>query len=517
MDELTTRGCGARLRAGLMSRLSSTFLFAVAGLVALGSAACATNPVSGRPELTLVSTEQEVKLGAEEAKKVEAQMGLLEDAELTAYLEALGQRLARESPRQDVTYQFRIVEMAEPNAFALPGGFVYVSRGLLALVNAEDELAGVVGHEIGHVAGRHSVQQISKQGPVAAIFGVVSGLTGLIIPAVGDIIGGIGDFTQSLVFAPYSRGQETEADRVGQEIAARAGWEPAALSTFLTTLGREEQLTSKEARKPGFFDSHPATPDRVARTTAHARELTRAKRPPISPSREAFVARLDGLVVGQRAADGVIAGRTFVHPDLDVFLEFPEKWVLDNTPQHVVAVAPDREAAVLVRAVAEGDDPLEGARRVEKALKTPVVANTRPMQINGLPAARTQLDAEGKVGLDLTWIAHGGVIYQIAGLAPKSRFASVQTLFTTVAQSFRPLTPAERAGVTELRIRLVKARAGETLDALALRTKSAWTKDAVAVANGLAAGASLSEGQLIKVAVAEPYTAKPGRERMRTR
>ncbi len=498
-----------------MRRLIPVFLLAVAGAIALGSAGCAVNPVSGRPELTLVSVEQEKKLGAEEARKVEEQIGLLDDAALTAYLEAVGQRLAKESPRQDVTYQFRIADMIEPNAFALPGGYVYVSRGLLPLVNSEDELAGVVGHEIGHVAGKHTVQKISKQGPVAAVFGVVSGITSF-IPVVGDIVGGIGDVTQSLIFAPYDRSQETEADLVGQDIAARAGWDPAALSTFLTTLGREVDLTSKEKRKPSFFDSHPATPDRVARTAAHARELTRANRPPISPTREAFLARLDGLVVGQRAAHGVISGRTFVHPDLDVFLEFPEKWVLDNTLQQVVGVAPDKEAAVLFRAVAEGDDPLEGARRVEKALKAPVVAKTRTVQINGLPAARTQLEADGKVGVDLTWIAHGGVVYQVAGLAPKARFAGLQPLFTTVAQSFRPLTAAERAGVKELRIRLVKARAGETFDALALRANSAWTKEEIAVANGLAVGAQLNEGHLIKVAVAEPYAAKTER-RMRTR
>jgi predicted Zn-dependent protease len=206
-----------------------------------------------------------------------------------------------------------------------------------------------------------------------------------------------------------------------------------------------------------------------------------------------------------------------VHPDLDVVLAFPEKWALDNTPQQVAGVAPDKEAAVLFRAVADGDDPLEGARRVEKALKTPVVANTKTTQINGLPAARTQLEAEGKVGLDLTWIAHGGVVYQVAGLAPKQRFAGLQTLFTTVAQSFRPLTPAERAGVRELRLRLVKARGGETLEALGLRSGSAWSKEAIAVANGLTVTAPLREGQLIKVAVAEPYVAKPGAERMRTR
>jgi predicted Zn-dependent protease len=249
----------------------------------------------------------------------------------------------------------------------------------------------------------------------------------------------------------------------------------------------------------------------VARTSAHARDLTQAKRPPLTASREAFMARFDGLVVGPRAAHGLIVGRTFVHPDLDVFLQLPENWAVENTPRRVVAAAPDQETAVLFRAVATGDDPLEGARRVEKATKLPVVAKTQTLKINGLPAAHTQLEVEGKVGVDLTWIAHRKVVYQVVGLAAKPRFAAAQPTFTAVARSFRPLTAAERAGVTEARLRLVTARAGETIDALATRVKSAWTKEEVAIANGLAVGDRLRDGQLIKVTRTEPYTPAPGR------
>jgi predicted Zn-dependent protease len=485
-------------------------ILALVAALAIVTAGCARNPVSGRTELTLVSTEKEKQIGQEEAKKVEEQLGLVEDARLTAYLDMLGQRLAKESPRQDVTYQFHVVDMAEPNAFALPGGYVYVTRGLLALVNNEDELAGVVGHEIGHVAARHTVQKISKQGPIAAVFGIVEGVTGW-IPIVGNIVGGISDLTQSLMFAPYDRSQETEADRVGQNIAAKAGWDPAGLPAFLTTLGREVDLTTKGGNKPSFFDSHPATPDRVAKTTEHAKTLKRADRAPITATHEEFLARLDGLVVGQEAAHGVITGRTFVHPDLDILIQFPEKWELENTPQKVIAVAPDKEAAVVLGAVAEGNDPMEGARALDKATKSSVSGRTQRTTINGLPAAHTQLEAEGKVGLDLTWIAYGGVIYQVVGLAPRQKFASVLPAFTATASSFRPLTAAERAGIKETRIRLVKARAGETLDALASRTHSAWNKEEIAVANGLAVGTPLTEGQVIKVIIAEPYQAKKGR------
>src|SRR4029077_13367228 len=156
--------------------IGSRWLLSCLLLMGLQATACSMNPVSGLPEVTLLTVEQEKQIGAEEAKKVEVQMGLIEDAQFLPYLDALGQRLAKESPRHDVTHQFHVVDMVEPNAFALPGGYVYVTRGLLALVNSEDELAGVVGHEIGHVAARHTVQKISRQGPFAVVFGLVSGI-----------------------------------------------------------------------------------------------------------------------------------------------------------------------------------------------------------------------------------------------------------------------------------------------------------------------------------------------------
>lgn len=482
------------------------------GVVVGAWAGCSVNPVSGMPEVTLISAKQEQEIGAEEAKKVEQQMGLLDDDQFAPYLTQLGQRLAEQSPRKDVPYQFHLVDMVEPNAFALPGGYVYVTRGLLALVNSEDELAGVVGHEIGHVAARHTVQRISRQGPFALLTNLVAGITGLVSPFVGNIIGGVGEFAQSLVFAPYSRSQETEADKVGQEMAANAGWDPAGLSGFLKTLEREVEQMTKGARKPSFFDSHPATPDRVAKTAEYAKELKRVVRPPISASHEAFLARLDGLVVGQRAANGIIEGQTFLHPDFNFFVQFPEKWQVENSPQKIIAAAPDGEAAVVLGTAAEGKDPLDGARAVEKATKsTDIVSKTQTTTINGLSAAHTQIEAEGRVKLDITWIAHEGLIYQVVGLAPTKKFDSLQTVFHSVAHSFRPLSATERANIKEKRIRLVKAQAGESIEALATRAHAAWKKEEVAVANGLVTTAQLHEGQVLKVAVEERYESRERR------
>lgn len=473
----------------------------------IGSSACTINPVSGWPEFTLVTTGQEKQIGAEEAKKVEEEMGLLDDQAMTGYLDQLGQRLAKESPRQNIDYHFHAVDMIEPNAFALPGGYIYVSRGLLALVNSEDELAGVVGHEIGHVAARHSVQKISRQGPFALITNFVSGITGFFVPFVGNVLGGIGNFAQSLVFSPYSRSQESEADKVGQEMAAKAGWNPEGLATFLNTLGREESLLNDGPRRPSFFDSHPATPDRVEKTTKWAKEFKQAPRDPITPTHEAFLKRFDGLIVGQRAANGVIQGREFRHPDLNFFVEFPDQWQVENTPVQLASAPKEGNMGILVRAVGEGTDPMEGARALEKAGKSPVVDKTRPTTVNGLRAAKAKL-GDSKVTADITWIAHGGLIYQLVGITETKNYDAIHPVFQAVAESFRPLRPDERAGIREKRLRLVEAHAGERLDALVDRSKSRWTTKQVAVANNLKETEPLRAGQLIKVTMEEPYAGK---------
>jgi predicted Zn-dependent protease len=181
---------------------------------------------------------------------------------------------------------------------------------------------------------------------------------------------------------------------------------------------------------------------------------------------------------------------------------------VDNTPVQLAAAPKEGGKAVVLRAVAEGDDPLDGARALEKASKTSILSKTNKMTINGLPAARTQV-GDSKVTIDLTWIAYGGMIYQIAGIAEARAFESARPLFQNVLQSFRPLSSEERNAIREKRLRLVKAQAGETVQALTARSGSAWKANQVAVANGLEESDLLRDGQLIKITVEEPYAGKP--------
>jgi predicted Zn-dependent protease len=486
-------------------RLLCVFVWTLAMVVSTG---CAINPVTGWPQLVLVSEEQEKKLGAAQARIVRRRIGLLADDGLTAYLNDLGQRLVAESPRKTIPYQFHVADTEEPNASALPGGYIYVSRGLLALTNSEDELAGVVGHEIGHVAARHGVREITVEGPFAAVIGIVAGTTGLISPLVGSIIGRIGEFLKSVLFSPFERSQEYEADRVGQEIAARAGWDPAAFSTFLRTLERDEALHHPPGRWPSFFNSHPRTRDRIIETAEYAKTLTRATRHPIIATREAFLACLDGIVVGRRAIYGIIRQHAFLHPALNIRVQFPSQWDLERTPGQIAVAAPDGDAAMLLRVLATGEDPMQEAVRLQEQTNVDIVTQTHRTTVGTFPAAQLHLQVDGRAQLEVTWIAYRGLIYQFVSLARTTRFEAYKPVFEAVIQSFRALTEAERTGMTELRLRIVKARAGETIEALAIRTESAWTAEDIAVANAVAMTDALTEGQLMKIARAEPYVSR---------
>jgi predicted Zn-dependent protease len=475
---------------------------------------CAINPVTGRPNLVLTTAEGERQIGLEAAREVEQSVGLADDPQLAAYVETVGQRLAKESPRKDVEHHFYVVEMVEPNAFALPGGFIYVSRGLLLLTNSEDELANVIGHEIGHVAARHSVQRLSLAAPFGIVGGITGAVTGVVSDRLSNLVTGITGFAGGLVLAPYSRDQEREADRVGLGMAARAGWDPHAMSTFLSTLEREVELKQDGPRTPSFFDSHPTTPERVENTAIQAETLIRAPTRSIADGRPGYLAKLDGLIVGKNPAEGVFLENRFVHPELEFTVEFPSNWETANTRQVVAGAVPGDKAAAIVIIAGQGDDPIVGPRALDKNVEGNLLEKVERFQIGQLPAARVGLQARtehGPTAVDLTWIAYRGLVYQIMGMSPLREHEQYGPLFSEIAQSFRPLAASEREAIQVTRLRVIRARGDETLTQLIRRTGSAWTPQEAAVANILKVETRLRHDQLVKVAVREPYASQAHR------
>jgi len=450
-----------------------------------------------------MSPSDERRLGQMAAQEVEQTVGLVRDPKLVGYVRQVGGRLAHVAQRPDVTWRFNVVDDPQANAFALPAGWVYVTRGLLVLLNSEDELAGVVGHEMAHVLERHAARRVSAATPFAVIFGVPAAILGSVSPTLGGIVGGTGRLASSAVLASYSRDQERQADQGGIVLAARAGYDPAALATFLRTLEREEELAGQNPDRPGFFASHPATPERVGNVETAARAQPRAPGTPIAASRPAFVGRLEGLVVGDDPATGVFLGSLFVQPDLDVALAMPAGWKTINTAEVAAAVAVDGDAAVLLNLVGPGDDPVAGAKA--DGLPDAQMKRVQRLQIATLPAARLIADTRENDRVALTWIAHRKRIFRVTGMTRSRDWAHYSAIFERTAAGFRPVAPAERERIVESRLRLRPAAAGETVGQVLARGGGTWNAVRTAVANGTTVAARLEAGWPVKVPVSQRY------------
>ena len=455
--------------------------------------ACASAPPPGaaRKKTVLMTEYDDAQVGRESSKEVEAQMGVLADPKLADYVSGIGKKLLRGVPRRGFDYQFAVVDMEEPNAFALPGGYVFISRGLLLLANNEDELACVLGHEITHAARRHAAAQqalIERQPPIA-------------MPGARE-----------KQIASYSREMEREADEGGQILCAAAGYDPMALSTFLTSLSMATRL-QQVARGPSFFDTHPGSDERAAADAVRAREIRWKRDPSLGDTRASLLAHIDGLEVGPRPEAGLFEGDRFVHPVLGFSVRFPPGWKLSNTNQAVGAMEPQGRAAVMLT----GDVP-PAPGSIEHAAESWVarqqqtariqVEDSKPVKIAGIDAWRIDAEAAGPGGslrALLTFIPFDQEIWRITGLAPSMFASRYEGAMLATARSFRPLDEKERQ-VPVTRLRVATARAGETLASLSQRTGNVWSVNDAAIYNGVFADHRFAGGETVKIARQETYS-----------
>ncbi len=471
-------------------------------MLATANSGCAVNPVTGSQEVVLVSIEGEKEIGAETAKLIEKEMGFVDDPALLNYVQNMGKRLANYSPYQQVDYQFQIIDSAEPNAFALPGGYVYISRGLLVLTNSADELAGVIGHEIGHVAARHGVQRLTRAAPIGFVTGITSAAVGLVSPLLASAVSGTGSFINSAVLAPYSRGQENDADAIGQELAAKAGWDPAGITHFLNTLDREVTRNDSKASSIPFLSTHPSTPDRVRKTEQRATEITYSKPNPVANDHAAFLQKLDGLIFGENAKQGVVINQDFLHPTLRIGISFPQDWEIVNQSEYVAAVEKNQNATLVLQLDGEGISSDEAAKNF---LNEANLGNStiQKLTISGLPASQIKIVKQGQA-IIMTWIAFQDQVYRLTAVS-KQFNTNEKTALSQSIVSFHPLSKAEMSTIKQQRVRIIAARDKESLPALLKRAGSDWDEESCAIANNLQSGSALEKGQLIKVVIAESF------------
>ncbi len=437
-------------------------------LVGLG--ACATNPVTGRPDFVMLTEEQEIQLGRANDPKIRAQFGVYEDEKLQAYVQQVGERIAAQSHRPDLIYRFAVLDSPDVNAFALPGGYIYITRGLLAYLNSEAELAAVLGHELGHVTARHSVRQYS-----AAMAGQIAASIFLRTQAAQSLFNVIGN----ALLSGYGREHELEADRLGAEYLARNGYDPDAVIEVLGVLKNQEEFEKErakaEGREPriyhGVFATHPSADQRLQEIVAEARK---AKTGPTSRiGREEYLKHIDGLVYGDSAKHGVRRGNAFYHRDLNFTLRFPEGWRLENAPEAVTAHSPSRDAVLQLRS-----EPLHKRVAPEEYLKNrlKIDALAQAGPIAGLAAPSysgiTRLPTPfGRRDTRVSVIYHDHQAFLLFGAAKTDEaFARYDADFVAAARSFHPLTAEEKRIAEGLRLRVVRARAGQTFAQLAQKS-----------------------------------------------
>ena len=456
------------------------------------AAACAAlflllTSVSARAERTTIleSTYDEADVGRAGAASVEQQVGTLDDPALVAYVQKIGDKLLRAVPQRSSAYRFQVVDEAEPNAFALPGGYIFISRGLLTLVSNEDELACVIGHEIAHVAKRHA----------AAKQGARRGQSVLVSP-----------FLRAGRSAAYSRDLERTADRDGQILCAAAGYDPRGLATFLESLMRYERLQTGQARDAGYFDSHPLSRERASIAFIGASELRWKRDGSLADPAAALLERTEGLAIGQRPEAGMFMGSVFIHPVLGFKLRFPPRWRTANGGAAVGAQAPQGDAVVYLTADPQPGAPEQVAKQwAEKEVRPPLnVKGSGPLRVGTVQAWKLDL-LGGPQGARsyVTFIPHRGKVWRITGaglVGPNLE----STLLT--ARSFRPVNEEDRAIVRATRLRIATAEPGEDLAALTQRTGSTWSVLEASVFNGgRSATQTFEGGERVKIALGEPY------------
>lgn len=454
------------------------------------------------------SPQTDIEQGAEVAKLVERQIGLCSLPATEAYLSEVGQRLVAVAGDPPWHFSFHIVDQEEPNSFAIPGGGIYVSRGLLALLEREDELAGVLGHEIAHVTQRHSARE-QREALLPRLLSVPGNVVGNIVSEnLGALINAPIETVGGAWLSRYSRREETEADRIGIRTAAEAGYQPTALADILERLERDVASQTGKARRFSIFDSHPMTQKRLNDIHRRATSLKQAANPPVAADTTALFAKLDGIWWGENPEDGVFNKDQFLQPVIGFSLTFPANWKHHNTPQYVISMHPNQEAMLVLGLSRPADDPESNGEEFIKQMR--VRAGIEPLSarkttIGSFPAfLATYIDRSGRapVYLYFLWVTMADRTYQLIGLGPEQHRQTLRN----AALTLRPLTEAERSAVAGNRLRIVAARQGERLENLAARSGNTWSPAYTALANGLDVEAPLYGGQLVKIARFEPVT-----------
>jgi predicted Zn-dependent protease len=461
----------------------------------LGS--CATNPATGEKQISLVSQSQEIQMGAEADKDVQSSMGYYDDSALNAYIDQVGHKLAAVTERPDLDWHFHVVDSPEVNAFALPGGYIYVTRGILAVVNNEAQLAGVMGHEEGHVTARHSAQQMTN----AQLANLGLGLGSILSSGVRQYAGLAGTGLQ-LLFLKFSRSNESQADQLGVRYTSRANWDPREIPATYQALGRLQAKSGSAV--PSFLETHPDPGNREAATRQEAEQAIVGRDPKtLRVGTAEYKTKIAGMVYGDDPRQGYFEDGTFYHPGLRFQLTFPSGWKTLNSRSSVTGASSDQQRAIQLSVVpTQGTSSPSAYVQALEQKNVVQVTSGGNQRVSGWPAwvgtVNTQNSDGSTSSLALAIVQReSGSYYQFLG-APGG---SIGGEFSSVLGSFRDLSDPSKLDRQPDRLELVTvSHSGQTLQSVASGVKGlAVSMDDVAFLNNMQVDTPVPQGYLLKV------------------
>jgi len=472
-------------------------LLSVLFLSALLFNSCATNPVTGKKQLVTMSEEQEIAMGKDADPQIVAQFGLYQDQALQNFIQEKGKQMAAISHRPGLDYQFRIVDSEVINAFAVPGGYVYFTRGIMAYFNNEAEFAGVLGHEIGHIAARHSVEQQRNQ-----MLGQIGLIAGIVVAPQLSQFAEAASQGLSLLFLKFGRDAERESDKLGVEYSTKIGYDATEMADFFTTLERQGQA-SGSSELPSFLSTHPNPGERqqtVAQLAAEWKKTQNLTNPAVN--RNQYLQRIEGLIFGEDPRQGFRENNVFYHPELKFQFPTPSGWAYMNSPQQVQLGAPDGKALMILM-LGRGNSLQEAAQAVLTNYQMTAVQSSQ-ITVNGLPAIAMVADQPQQSGGSLRTLSYliqyGGAIYHLIGITMLNDFNSYQQTFVNSFGNFRQLTDPAKLNKKPERIRIKSVKSNGTL-AAALRSYGVPEArlEQLSLVNGMRQTDNVTAGMLIKV------------------
>ncbi len=424
---------------------------------------CARHPVTGKRRLSFLSEKREIAMGKQYDPQVTAQFGLYDDKKMQAFITRKGQEMAKISHRSHLDFSFKVVDSPVINAFAVPGGYIYFTRGIMAHFNNEAQFAGVLGHEIGHISHQHASEQMTKQ-----TLGQILYVGGLILSPEFRQFSQEAGQAMGLLFLSFSRSNEKESDELGVEYSSKVGYDSHEMAKFFRTLKRASEGT-EAGRVPEFMSTHPDPGSRFEKVN----ELTdkwqaENNATNLKIGRDSYLDLIDGMVYGDDPRQGYVDNNIFYHPELKFSYSTPQGWQVINAPTQVQMAPKDGKALMVFTLTQQSTFPAAKQEAIEQHKLTPI--RDLNFEVNGLPAygmvsdqkQQAQNGQEVVVAVQTVFIKYDNKMYVFHGLCAKNDFNQFERLFDNTMNSFKKLTDQNRLNVTPHRLDIVKAKKAGT-------------------------------------------------------